>query len=119
MRLRSSHRRAPATRRTGPRAAVPAESVSTIRLRLRNTDLDWREVEGELVALDLRESRYLAVNETGKQLWGALGDGATHDELVNRLVESFGVERSRAAADVDAFVADLDARGLIVREDDG
>jgi hypothetical protein len=92
---------------------------SDIQLRLRDTDLDWREVEGELVALDLRESRYLAVNETGKKLWAALADGATRDELVERLVEAFGVERARAEADVDAFTAELDSRGLLLREDEG
>jgi hypothetical protein len=88
-------------------------------LRLRDTDLDWREVEGELVALDLRESRYLAVNETGKHLWSALAEGATRDELVQGLVDGFDVERSRAEADVDAFVGELEARGLLVREGAG
>jgi hypothetical protein len=67
----------------------------------------------------LRESRYLAVNKTGKELWGNLADGATHEELVDRLVDAFGIERSRAAEDVDAFVGDLESRGLIVREGDG
>ena len=42
------------------------------RLATVDADLDWREVEGELVALDLRESRYLAVNRTGQVLWAAL-----------------------------------------------
>jgi Coenzyme PQQ synthesis protein D (PqqD) len=72
-----------------------------------------------LVALDLRESRYLAVNETGKQLWSALAEGATRDQLVDRLVDAFGIERSHAEADTDAFVGDLESRGLLVREDDG
>jgi len=88
-------------------------------LRLRDTDLDWREVEGELVALDLRESRYLAVNPTGKQLWSALVDGATRVELVDRLVDAFEIERSQAEADTDAFLGDLESRGLLIREGDG
>jgi hypothetical protein len=69
--------------------------------------------------LDLRESRYLAVNQTGKQLWSALAEGATRDELAERLVEAFGIERSQAEADTDAFVGDLESRGLLVREGDG
>ena len=70
------------------------------------------------MALDLRESRYLAVNETGKALWSSLAEGATHDELADRLVETFGIDRSRAGADVEAFTSELEARGLLVREDD-
>lgn len=89
---------------------------SEIRLKLRDADLDWREVEGELVALDLRESSYLAVNRTGRVLWGGLAAGETRDELIERLVEAFGIERKRAAADVDAFTAELESRGLLVRE---
>ncbi|MGH2993054.1 MAG: PqqD family protein [Solirubrobacterales bacterium] len=85
-------------------------------MRLRDADLDWREVEGELVALDLRESRYLAVNRSGQVLWAALAEGATRDELVERLVEAFDIEAASAAADVDAFTAELDSRGLLVQK---
>ena len=87
-----------------------------MRWKLRDADLDWREVEGELVALDLRESRYLAINRTGQVLWTALAEGATEDELTDRLVEAFDIERARAAADVTAFTTDLESRGLLVRD---
>jgi hypothetical protein len=93
--------------------------VSDFRLTLRDADLDWREVEGELVVLDLRESRYLAINRTGRALWGTLVEGATRDQLVDRLVDGFDVERNQAAADVDAFTAELESRGLLLREGSG
>ena len=51
-------------------------------LRLRDADLDWREVDREVVALDLRESRYLAINRAGQVLWAALAEGATRDDLM-------------------------------------
>ena len=69
--------------------------------------------------MDLRESRYLAVNQTGKQLWGALAEGASREELVDRLVDAFGIERSQAEADTDAFLGDLESRGLLIREGNG
>ena len=86
--------------------------------RLRDADLDWREVEGELVALDLRESRYLAINRSGQILWGALAEeeGATRDELIERLAGAFEIDRERAAADVDAFTGELESRDLLVRD---
>lgn len=86
------------------------------RLRLREDEIDWREVEGELVVLDLRESRYLAINRTGQVLWTALASGATKDILVERLIEAFGIDRARAVADVEAFTGELDSRGLLVHE---
>ena len=85
----------------------------TETLRLRPDALDWREVEGEIVALDLRESTYVAVNRTGASIWPALLEGATRDELVGRLQGTFDIDRSRAEADVDAFVQSLRQRDLL------
>ena len=75
--------------------------------------MEWREVEGEVVAVDLRTSEYLAVNRSGAVIWQALADGATPGELAERLVAAFDVGRAVAARDVDEFLAILDARGLL------
>ena len=88
--------------------------MGEMRLRLRTDDLDWRELEGEIVALDLRESEYFAVNRTGTLLWRAVADGASRAELVALLVEEFGLTETAAAADVDRFVTDLERRRLVV-----
>jgi hypothetical protein len=90
--------------------------VPKSRLRLRENDLDWREVEGELVVLDLRKSRYLAINPTGRVLWAALAAGATQNELIERLIKAFDVDRVRAGADVDAFISELESRDLLLHE---
>jgi Coenzyme PQQ synthesis protein D (PqqD) len=86
------------------------------RLRLREDAVRWREIDREVVAVDLVSSIYLTTNETGVRLWRRLADGATTDELVDELVEAFGIERERAAADVQSYVGALDARNLLVRE---
>jgi hypothetical protein len=83
---------------------------------LREADVDWREVAGELIVLDLRESRYLAINRTGQVLWTALANGATKEVLIERLIEAFGIDRSRAVGDVEAFTSELDSRGLLEHE---
>jgi hypothetical protein len=86
-------------------------------MRIRESDLEWREVDGRVLVLDLRTARYLAISPTGRKLWDALVEGATHSELVERLMSAHGLERARAEADVDSFVRQLDERGLIARED--
>lgn len=73
----------------------------------------WREVEGEIVALDLRTSSYFGVNKTGTVLWPTLQEGATRAELVARLTASFGIDEATAAADLDAFLVSLRERGLL------
>jgi hypothetical protein len=83
------------------------------RYRLRGEALEWREVEGEIVAADMRDSVYLSVNRTGAALWPALSAGATQEELATRLVEAYGVDRDDASRDVARFLDALRSHGLL------
>ena len=91
-------------------------SGAGVTIRLKTDAVVWRAVEGEIVALDLRDSLYLAINRTGAVLWPALAEGTSHAELVDLLVRSFDVEPERASDDVDAFLDALGDRGLIDAE---
>lgn len=82
-------------------------------LRLRTQHLEWLEADDEIVALDLDSSNYLATNPSGALLWDALARGATREELVSKLVKTFGIDPEVASADVDAFVAQLSDGGLL------
>lgn len=82
-------------------------------LRLRRDDLAWREVEDELIAIDVRDSSYLSANDSGLLLWRTLAAGTTRDELVEALTSNFDVDAATAERDVDAFLADLRERGLL------
>lgn len=79
------------------------------------TDIDWREIDGEVVILDRREGRYLAVNRSGAILWPALVDGTGEEGLVERLVGRYGIDRERARTDVRAFLDWLTGHGLLDR----
>lgn len=82
-------------------------------LRLRSDALDWREVDGEIVALDAGTSMYFAANPTGTLLWRELASGTTRDRLVTRLAQEFELELEPAGADVDRFLAQLADQGLL------
>jgi Coenzyme PQQ synthesis protein D (PqqD) len=82
-------------------------------LRLRTEELSWRKIDEEIVALDGRRSDYLAINGSGALLWPLLVDGATPEQLVTVLVDSYGIDESRAAADTEAFVSALSDQGLL------
>jgi hypothetical protein len=85
--------------------------VST--LRLRDSDLAWREVGDEVVVLDLRASVYATVNEAGRALWLLLADGASEEELIQLLERAYGLDRAQARRDAEAFVSTLKARELL------
>jgi hypothetical protein len=84
-------------------------------LRVRADAVEWRMVEGEIVALDLRRSLYLAINPSGAALWPALLDGATRAELVERLCAEWEIDRAAAEPDVDGFLSQLAEHDLLDR----
>jgi hypothetical protein len=86
----------------------------TEHLRLRE-GVHWREAEGQVIALDLSGGLYLTINRSGAALWPMLQEGATRDDLVNRLAGEFELPPERARADVDAWLAALDAQHLLER----
>lgn len=84
-------------------------------LRLRPGAVEWREIEGEIVALDVRRSVYVAVNRSGAAVWTALAEGATRAHLVETLKVAYDLRQDVAEADLDAFLASLADCDLLER----
>jgi coenzyme PQQ synthesis protein D (PqqD) len=85
-------------------------------LRLQTQLLEWREVDGEVIALEQERSAYVAANRSGALLWRALAEGCTQPELTALLVAEYGIDANTAKVDVDGFLADLAQRGLLAPE---
>jgi len=82
-------------------------------LSLRAEALDWLNADDEVVALDGARDLYLATNRTGAELWQALAGGTTRTALIELQVAKYGIDAARVAADVDAFLAQLEEHGLL------
>jgi hypothetical protein len=85
----------------------------TDTIRLRGDEVEWREVDGEVVALDVRASTYFVVNHTGAAIWPRLLVGATRAELVTEISERYDVADADAARHVDAFLESLREKDLL------
>ena len=81
--------------------------------RLREAGLEWRLVEGEIVALDVESSEYLAVNKSGAAIWEQLVTGASKRDMVSSLQSNYSLDADAADQDVSAFLEQLSARGLL------
>ncbi|WP_405432586.1 PqqD family protein [Micromonospora sp. NBC_00617] len=75
----------------------------------------WRSAGDETVLLDTRQSVYFALDRSAALLWPHLLAGATADELSEVLAGQAPIGRDRAAADVRAFLAELEAADLLER----
>jgi hypothetical protein len=93
-----------------------ARSTMSTSIRLRESDLAWREIEGQIVAIDLSSSTYLAVNRSGTVLWPMLVAGTTKDALASALVQAFTLDDEAARRDVEAFLGELRDRRLLCQE---
>ena len=83
------------------------------QIRLDPRSVSWREVDGEILALDVVSSTYLGTNGVGALLWKALAVGTSRDRLVSLLLSEYDVGEIQAANDVDEFLSDLAAQGLL------
>lgn len=68
----------------------------------------------EAILLDEAIGRYFAANPVASRILRTCRAGARRDQLLDDLTAAYRVDRDRAAADLDRFLADLTARGLLV-----
>jgi hypothetical protein len=69
-----------------------------------------------VIAVHLRNSRYLTVNPSAALLWPLLYRGTTVAELAGALIDRWGLEEHRAWADADGLVTCLRRAGLLIIE---
>lgn len=86
-------------------------------MRFRTDDLAWREIDGDLVILDLKSSTYLTANASATVLMKQLISDSTQAELVQALVDAFGTPESQAEKDVLGFLGVLESHGLLDRHE--
>lgn len=83
---------------------------------IRSEAVDWLDIENQVVALDGARSLYLGTNETGRLLWLALVEGATIDQMVEKLLTTYEIDEDTARADVSAYLEMLATHGLLASE---
>lgn len=84
-----------------------------MRIELVTDDVVARRVGEEYFLLTTGDATLHNIRESGVYIFEALEKGAGYDEILDGLVEEFDVERARAAADLDAFLRELEEKGII------
>jgi hypothetical protein len=72
-----------------------------------------RQVDGEMVILDLESGTYYGLDPVGARAWALLAAGHTLDETCAALLEEYEVEPERLARDIRALADALAAQGLV------
>jgi hypothetical protein len=92
---------------------VISPETSSDRFQLRDAAVSWRDVDGEIVALDISSGVYFTLNGSGRLLWMALVEPASPDHLGGLLASTFGIPSAQACSDALEFVGGLVGRGIV------
>ena len=76
----------------------------------------WRVIAEEAVILSLDTKVLRGLNPVGSRVWELIDGQRTLDEIVDRIVSEFDVDRSQAADDVGEFARELLDRGLVTAQ---
>jgi hypothetical protein len=73
----------------------------------------WRTIAGEGVILSLDTKVLRGLNPVGARVWELIDGQRSLDAMAQQIAQEFDVEPARALADVERFVQELLARGLV------
>jgi len=74
-------------------------------------------VEGEAVLVHPGLSEVKILNEAGSLIWELCEEGASLDRIVDAVCSEFDVNSGEARSDAEAFLREMEEKGLIVRDD--
>lgn len=74
------------------------------------------ELGDELALLDISSGRYYAFNDIGSRLWSWMQTPISVGSLLARIMAEYEIDESTCAQDLDLWLQQLQARGLIVTQ---
>lgn len=83
-------------------------------VKLDDTVLAWRQIQGDVVVVDLRNSEYFSLTASAQHLWPLLARGTTAEELSASLVAEYEIPAETARQDVHLLCEDLRHRGVLL-----
>jgi Coenzyme PQQ synthesis protein D (PqqD) len=81
----------------------------------RDDSIMIREVDGEILVLDVASNLVHHLNPTATFIWRLCADGASAEEIAERVAEAFDVDIEAARRDTQALLAALHGLRLIDR----
>lgn len=87
----------------------------------RNTDFMLRDIAGEVIlvptgAATAQFNGMITLNEVAAFIWKNLDEAESKEDLVNKILEEFEIDKETATRDVEGFVGALYEHGLVLDE---
>lgn len=72
-----------------------------------------RQVDGELVILDLESGIYFGLDEVGARFWALASEGASLSAVFEAMLHEYDVDAETLEHDIRSLVSELEKRKLI------
>ena len=73
----------------------------------------WREIEGEIVILNIDNGFYYTLDEVGSIIWEMVVKNISEEQIVKNLVEGYETDKATASKDVKTFLRELEKQEII------
>jgi hypothetical protein len=80
---------------------------------MRNAQLAWREIDGEIVIISPEDSQVHELNETAALIWKHADGGQTVEEIAADIAVAYDVTSESARRDVAELIAHLEEKQLL------
>lgn len=86
-------------------------SIWTLSIKQAD-DVLHQELAGETVLLNLKTEHYFGLDPVGTRIWQVLGETASAESVVLRLLDEYEVDEATLRADVERLIVELLKAGL-------
>src|ERR671934_1669254 len=93
----------------------PISRHAAIRIR---KDVVFRELEGEMVLLNLATGIYFGLDAVGSRIWGLIDGHRSAADIVHTLTSEYEVDGDTCGADLARFLDILRDNELVERDDE-
>lgn len=81
---------------------------------LNKSDVNAEVIDGEAIIINVTTGVYFSLEDVGVYIWQLLTSGNSLSETIQAVIERYRVPAEQANADLETFVSELIAEGLIV-----
>ncbi len=89
------------------------EAITLTSRALRNEDVVFRDLQGEMVLLNLKTGVYFGLDPVGTRIWHLIQEGRSLQEIRDAVMQEYDVTKDQCEQDLLRFVGQLRERELV------
>jgi hypothetical protein len=84
-----------------------------MRVEILDSDVVWRDLDGEVVILNLATGNYYGLEGAANAMWQLLVEHGSTEKVIEIMTREYDVDVARLQQDLDALVQDLVRRSIL------